>query len=50
MDIAVENLRQATLPPPETMFLHRKFVGSYLISARIGARVDVRTLIRPFLS
>ena len=23
-------------PPPETLFLHRKLVGSYLLLARIG--------------
>jgi predicted unusual protein kinase regulating ubiquinone biosynthesis (AarF/ABC1/UbiB family) len=49
MDMALESLREATLPPPETMFLHRKFIGSYLICAKIGARVDVQKLIRPFL-
>lgn len=49
MDMAMDNLREATLPPPETMFLHRKLVGSYMICARIGARVDVRRLIWPFL-
>jgi predicted unusual protein kinase regulating ubiquinone biosynthesis (AarF/ABC1/UbiB family) len=37
------------LPPPETMFLHRKLVGSFLLCARIRARVDVRDLILPFL-
>jgi predicted unusual protein kinase regulating ubiquinone biosynthesis (AarF/ABC1/UbiB family) len=36
-------------PPPETMFLHRKLVGAFLLLARIGARVDVRSLVRPFL-
>lgn len=36
-------------PPPETMFLHRKLVGAFLLLARIGARVDVRALVRPFL-
>lgn len=34
-------------PPPETMFLHRKLVGSFLLCARIRARVDVHSLIRP---
>lgn len=33
-------------PPPETMFLHRKLVGSFLLLARIGARVDARSLVR----
>lgn len=37
-------------PPPETMFLHRKLVGSYLLLARLGAHVDARSLILPFLS
>lgn len=32
-------------PPPETMFLHRKLVGSFLLLAKIGARVDARTLV-----
>jgi predicted unusual protein kinase regulating ubiquinone biosynthesis (AarF/ABC1/UbiB family) len=36
-------------PPPETMFLHRKLVGGFLLLARIGARVDVRGLVAPFL-
>lgn len=36
-------------PPPETMFLHRKLVGAFLLLARIGARVDVRALVVPFL-
>jgi len=44
-------IRQRLLrpPPPETMFLHRKLVGSYLLLARLGARVDARSLILPFL-
>jgi predicted unusual protein kinase regulating ubiquinone biosynthesis (AarF/ABC1/UbiB family) len=37
------------LPPPATMFLHRKLVGSFLLCARMRARVDVRRLILPFL-
>jgi aarF domain-containing kinase len=37
-------------PPPETLFLHRKLVGSFQLCARIGARVDVRGLVRPFLA
>ncbi len=36
-------------PPPETIFLHRKLVGSFLLLARIGARVDARALVQPFL-
>jgi predicted unusual protein kinase regulating ubiquinone biosynthesis (AarF/ABC1/UbiB family) len=36
-------------PPADTLFLHRKLVGSFLLCARIGARVDVRSLMLPFL-
>jgi hypothetical protein len=36
-------------PPPETVFLHRKLVGSFLLCARIGARVDAHALIAPLL-
>lgn len=36
-------------PPPETVFLHRKLVGSFLLCARLRARIDVQALIRPFL-
>jgi predicted unusual protein kinase regulating ubiquinone biosynthesis (AarF/ABC1/UbiB family) len=36
-------------PPPETVFLHRKLVGSFLLCARIRARVDVHALIRPLI-
>jgi predicted unusual protein kinase regulating ubiquinone biosynthesis (AarF/ABC1/UbiB family) len=36
-------------PPPETVFLHRKLVGSFLLCARIRARVDVNALIRPLI-
>lgn len=36
-------------PPPETIFLHRKLVGAFLLLARIGARVDAHALVLPFL-
>lgn len=36
-------------PPAETMFLHRKLVGSFLLLARLRAHVDARSLILPFL-
>jgi predicted unusual protein kinase regulating ubiquinone biosynthesis (AarF/ABC1/UbiB family) len=36
-------------PPPETLFLHRKLVGSFLLLARLGARVDAHALVLPFL-
>jgi predicted unusual protein kinase regulating ubiquinone biosynthesis (AarF/ABC1/UbiB family) len=37
-------------PPPETIFLHRKLVGSFMLCARIRARVDVRQVIEPLLA
>jgi predicted unusual protein kinase regulating ubiquinone biosynthesis (AarF/ABC1/UbiB family) len=36
-------------PPPETVFLHRKLVGSFLACARIRARVRVQDLITEYL-
>ena len=36
-------------PPPETLFLHRKLVGSFLLLARIGARVNAHALVVPLL-
>jgi len=37
------------LPPPEALFLQRKFGGVYLLAARLRARVDVRALLDPWL-
>ena len=37
-------------PPPETLFLHRKLVGSFLLLARLGAQVDARSLVLPLLA
>jgi hypothetical protein len=37
------------VPPPETMFLHRKLVGMFMLCSRLGARVDAQKLISPFL-
>jgi predicted unusual protein kinase regulating ubiquinone biosynthesis (AarF/ABC1/UbiB family) len=36
-------------PPPETVFLHRKLVGSFLVCARIKARVPVQDLVQRYL-
>jgi predicted unusual protein kinase regulating ubiquinone biosynthesis (AarF/ABC1/UbiB family) len=36
-------------PPPDTVFLHRKLAGTFLLCARLGARVDVRAVLEPFL-
>jgi len=37
-------------PPPEALFLYRKLVGSFLLLAHLGAQVDARSLILPFLA
>jgi predicted unusual protein kinase regulating ubiquinone biosynthesis (AarF/ABC1/UbiB family) len=36
-------------PPPETVVLHRKLVGTFLLAAKIRARVDARAILLPFL-
>lgn len=38
----------AHVPPPATMFLHRKIGGIYLLAARLGARVALRPLMERF--
>lgn len=37
-------------PPPKTIFLHRKLGGLFLLCSRLGARVDVRSLLRDALA
>lgn len=57
----VQRLRQAGMalgmdrdfwhiPPIDTLFLHRKLGGLYLLAARLGGRVDVHGLVQPFLA
>lgn len=36
------------VPPPETLFLHRKIGGIYLLAARLGARVALRPLVEGY--
>jgi predicted unusual protein kinase regulating ubiquinone biosynthesis (AarF/ABC1/UbiB family) len=45
-------VRQGLLqpPPPETIFLHRKLAGAFFMLARLGARVDARALVEPFVA
>jgi predicted unusual protein kinase regulating ubiquinone biosynthesis (AarF/ABC1/UbiB family) len=37
------------MPPSDTIFLHRKLVGVFLLLARLGARVPTGRIIRPYL-
>ena len=37
-------------PPPETIFLHRKIGGTFLLCARLGARVDVHAVLETVLA
>ena len=37
-------------PPPETIFLHRKIGGTFLLCARLGARVDVHAALDEVLA
>jgi predicted unusual protein kinase regulating ubiquinone biosynthesis (AarF/ABC1/UbiB family) len=37
-------------PPPEVLFLQRKLGGSFLLCARLGARVDLRALLERAIS
>jgi len=36
-------------PPPATLFLHRKLVGTFMLCAMLRARVDVHRLVTPWL-
>ncbi|EHK9124420.1 AarF/ABC1/UbiB kinase family protein [Vibrio parahaemolyticus] len=36
-------------PPADAIFLHRKIGGMYLLAARIGAKVNIRRLVQPYL-
>jgi predicted unusual protein kinase regulating ubiquinone biosynthesis (AarF/ABC1/UbiB family) len=38
------------MPPSDTMFLHRKLVGVFLLLARLNARVPTGRLLQPFLA
>lgn len=47
IDVAMR--RGLPAPPAETLFLHRKLVGTFLLCANLRARIDVRSLVEPFL-
>jgi hypothetical protein len=37
------------IPPIDTLFLHRKLGGLFLLAARLKAKVNVRELAMPYL-
>lgn len=37
-------------PPPATMFLHRKLVGTFMLCAMLHARINVRRIVEPYLA
>ena len=39
----------STAPAPETLFLHRKFMGSFMLSRRLRARVELSEIARDCL-
>ena len=49
MGLSMANDRELThVPPPATMFLHRKIGGIYLLAARLRARVALRPIVERF--
>lgn len=50
-DLSIKVLLRQGLrsPPPETMFLHRKLLGTFLICARFRASINVHSLVERFL-
>ena len=49
MELAWKSQGELRTPPPETVFLHRKLVGSFLVCARIKANLNVQKLIREYI-
>ena len=49
MGLAMGNERELThVPPPATLFLHRKIGGIYLLAAKLKARVRLRPLVERY--
>ena len=37
-----------SIPPLDTLFVHRKIGGMYMMASRLGARIDMRALLEKF--
>jgi predicted unusual protein kinase regulating ubiquinone biosynthesis (AarF/ABC1/UbiB family) len=49
LSLAVVFDRGLRSPPPETIFLHRKLLGTFLVCSRLRARINVHALIERFV-
>jgi predicted unusual protein kinase regulating ubiquinone biosynthesis (AarF/ABC1/UbiB family) len=49
MGLAIGNERELShVPPAETLFLHRKIGGIYMIAAKLKARVELRPIVEKY--
>ena len=49
MGIAIGKDRELShVPPPATLFLHRKIGGMYLMAARLRARIALRPMVEAY--
>lgn len=39
----------SSVPAPETLFLHRKFMGAFMLCRRLRARLDLDAMLAPYL-
>lgn len=49
LELAMKSGGELRSPPPETVFLHRKLVGSFLLCGRIRAQLNAQEVIKEFL-
>jgi predicted unusual protein kinase regulating ubiquinone biosynthesis (AarF/ABC1/UbiB family) len=49
MDMFMSGSKDHVIPPPMANILHRKLMGVFLLNTRLGARVNVRELVRRYL-